>query len=217
MTKIFTHMRTHALSFAALLLTLFAFTATPAMGQMGGMNGMDIKPGVRAGVDFMTFGGDDADGDDLGRRTGIMIGGFALVDLTGPFALQPELTYIQKGAESSDGDLTRKNDYIEIPVLAKFQLPVSGPASPNLFAGPTLGFNVTAELEDDEGNTQDFGDETSGTEFGLAVGGGVDFGLGTGTLMVDLRYELGLTSIDDTDADQSIRNQGFVITAGFVF
>ena len=204
-----------SVALVALAFFLTGILPLPAQAQLG--EGIDIKPGVRAGVDFMTFGGDDTDSDNLDRRTGIMIGGFALVDLTGPFALQPELTYIQKGAESSDGDLTRKNDYIEIPVLAKFQLPVSGPASPNLFAGPTLGFNVTAELEDDEGNTQDFGDETSGTEFGLAVGGGVDFGLGTGTLMVDLRYELGLTSIDDTDADQSIRNQGFVITAGFVF
>lgn len=204
--------------FASLATAAFFLAVTvplTAQAQMG--QGMDVKPGVRAGVDFMTLGGDDVDSDNLDRRSGFMFGGFALVDFTGPFAVQPEITYIQKGAEASNSDLTRKNDYIEIPVLAKFQLPVSGPVSPNLFAGPTLGFNVTAELEDGDGNTQDLSDETSGTEFGFAFGGGVDIGLAAGTLMIDARYGLGLTSIDDTDADQSINNQGFMITAGFAF
>lgn len=216
MTTLNTNFRVRSLGFGVLLVILFAFTATPVMGQMTGMGGMDIKLGGRAGLTFMTVGGDDAD-DDLDRRTGFMLGGFALVDLEGPLTLQPELTYIQKGATDPDSDLTTKLDYIEVPVLVKFQLPVTGPVSPNLFGGPTLGFNVTSEVENDDGDTQNI-DDTNGAEFGLALGGGIDFGLvGTGTLMVDVRYELGLTSIDDSDADLSAHNQGFMITAGFVF
>lgn len=215
MTTLNIDSRVHLLGFGAFLVALCVFTATPAMGQMSGMDGTSIKPGVRAGVDFMTVGGDDAD-DDVERRTGFMVGGFALVDFGGPLALQPELTYTQKGATNPDTDVTTKLDYIEIPVLAKFQVPVSGPVSPNIFAGPTLGFNVTSELEDDNGNTQDL-NNVSGTEFGLAFGGGVDFGVSSGTLMIDFRYELGLTSIDDSNADLSINNQGFMVTAGFAF
>jgi hypothetical protein len=197
-------------------VSFFVAAAFPLTSQAQmGVPGMDIKPGARAGLTFMTLGGDDA-ADNLDRRTGLIVGGFALVDFAGPFALQPELTYIQKGAENPDLDTTTKLDYIEIPVLAKFQVPLSGPVSPSLFAGPTLGFNVVSEDEDDEGNTQDL-DNISGTEFGLAFGGGVDVGLSAGTLMVDVRYGLGLSNVLDSDADQSANNQGFMITAGFAF
>lgn len=213
--------RVRSLGFGVLLMVLFAFTATPAMGQM---NGMDIKPGVRAGGDFMTIGGDDAP-DDLNRRTGFLAGAFVQLDFAGPFALQPEVLYVQKGAERED-DLqgttvttTTKLDYIEVPVLAKFQLPVTGPFSPNLFAGPTAGFNVTSEAEVEGGGQSETEDieNTSSTEFGVVFGVGGDFGIGAGTISVDARYGLGLTSVDDSDADQSINNQGFMITAGFAF
>jgi len=206
--------------FSLLLAVFLAFTVTPAQAQT------DISPGVRAGVDFMTLEGDDVDGDNFDRRTGFMVGGFALIDFEGPFALQPELAYVQKGSTSeiTTGGTTfnaiNKLDYIEIPVLAKFQIPVEGSFSPNIFAGPALGFNVNAEREVEGGGQssgQDVSDEISGTEFSLAFGAGADIGLGAGTLSFDFRYGLGLTSIADTDADQFVRNQGFMITAGYAF
>jgi hypothetical protein len=202
-----------------------------AQAQMGGQ-GIDVKPGVRGGVSFMTLDVDDSPGDadpDPDRRTGLMIGGFALLEFAGPFALQPELMYIQKGAslettvDETTITSTTRLDYVEIPVLAKFQLPASAPVSPSLFAGPTLGFNVAAEteveteVEGGESETNDVSDQVSGTDFGIALGGGVDIGLTTGTLMIDVRYALGLTNVDDTDEDTSINNQGFMITAGFAF
>jgi hypothetical protein len=195
----------------ALILFLGAglvFTATPAQAQM------DIKPGIRAGVDFMTIGGDNTDG--LDSRTGFLIGGYATIGLGGPIAVQPELQYIQKGASASFGntDITRKLDYIEIPVLVKYQIPAGG-FSPNVFAGPALGFNVTAE--DSNGDSVDISDSTSGTEFGLYFGAGADFGLSAGTVSVDVRYNLGLSNILDVDGDASQNNQGFMITAGFAF
>jgi len=222
MTTFTTNSLSRSLGFGTLLMVLLAFTATPATGQM---NGVDFKPGVRAGVDFMTAGGDDAP-DDADRRTGFLAGAFVEVEFGGPFALQPELLYTQKGW-SREGDVrgttitsTVKLDYIEIPVLAKFQLPLGGPFSPSLFAGPAVGFNASAEREVEGGGqsqTNDISDQVSSTEFGLVFGVGGDFGIGAGTITVDARYNLGLTSVDDTDADASVSNQGFMITAGFAF
>lgn len=212
----------YARSFAFLLLlgTSLGVLTSPAMGQM---NGLDIRPGVKAGGDFMTVGGDDAP-DNADRRTGFLAGGFLLVDFAGPFALQPEALYVQKGwsqdIEGTSVTSTAKLDYVEIPVLAKFQLPVEGAFSPNLIAGPALGINVSAEVEaegDGGSNTEDLSDDVSSTDFGLVVGAGSDFGVGAGTLSVDFRYGLGLSSIDDTDTDASIQNRGFMITAGFAF
>lgn len=206
------------LSTAAFLLSVtLPLTVQAQMGQ-----GIDIKPGVRAGVDFMTLGGDDAD-NELGRRTGFLVGGFVLVDISGPIAIQPELMYLQKGAsdeETFDGTTitsTTKLDYIEVPFLAKLQVPLEEGISPNLFVGPTLGINVAAEAEVEgggESETQDISDNVSGTEFGLTLGGGIDINLSDTILTGDIRYGIGLTSIDESD-DLSINNQGFMITAGF--
>lgn len=212
--------------FAVLITGAFLFAAAfplTSQAQMGETT-VEVKPGVRAGVNSMILSGDDT--DDLDRRTGFMVGGFALVDFAGPFALQPELMYVQKGAtqEESIGGTTitgtTKLDYIEIPVLAKVQLPVQGGFSPHLFAGPTLGFTVTAEAKTEgggESETEDLSDEASETDVGLALGGGLDVNLAAGTLMIDVRYGLGLSNIDDTEGDQSVNNQGYMITVGFAF
>lgn len=170
----------------------------------------------------MTLGGDGVDSDETNRRTGFLIGGFVLVD-AGLIAVQPELMYIQKGAsqeETFNGTTvtqTVKLDYIEVPVLVKLQVPLEEGITPSVFAGPTLGLNVTAEAEaeaEGESATEDISDDVSGTDFGLALGGGVDIDFPFGTLMGDIRYGFGLTSIDDSGEYDSVRNRGFMITAG---
>jgi len=113
---------------------LFIVNVAPALGQTGGT--MDTKTGLRVGGTFMTIGGEDAP-NDVDRRTGLMVGGFAVFNIPGPFAFQPELNYIQKGAQvqggAGSGGATLKLDYIEVPLLAKVQTPSPGPISPNLF------------------------------------------------------------------------------------
>jgi len=200
---------------SAFLIVLLTLSTTPAFGQTGGA--LETKTGLRIGATFMTIGGDDAP-SDLDRRTGLMAGGFVVFDVAGPLALQPELNYIQKGAES--GGTTTKLGYIELPLLLKVQAPSSGPVSPNLFLGPTAALNVNAEEETSSGTT-DISDDVRSGELGLMVGVGVDAALGVGTLLVDARYGLGLTSLDEDDdiaeTDISTRNQGFMITVGYAF
>jgi len=208
---------------------------------------VDITPGIKGGVNFADLGGDDAEfflqlisggegsDDSSETRTGIVAGGFALIDFDGPFALQPEVLYVQKGTKV-EGELedpilgetvsfssTIKLDYIEVPILAKFQIPLEGNIAPNIFAGPAVAFNINAEVEAEAGgesNTTDLSDlgvEVSTADFGLQVGAGVDFDIGSGrTIMLDARYEFGLSSIP-SEGDADITNQGIRITAGFGF
>jgi len=201
--------------FGTLLIILVALGTAPALGQTG--PALDTKTGLRIGPTFMTVGGEDAP-SDLDRRTGLMIGGFVVFDIVGPFALQPELTYIQKGAE--DGNTTFKRDYIELPLLLKVQTPSPGLLSPNLFLGPTAALNINAENETGS-ETTDVSDDVRTAEIGILFGIGVDAAVGVGTLLVDARYGLGLTSIDEDDdvaeTDVSTRNQGFMITVGYAF
>jgi len=214
-----------------LVLSLAGLSASPAFGQL------DIKPGVRGGGNFATLGGDDAElvfalgGQEqeipIDRRTGFMVGGYALIDFAGPFALHPELLYVQKGAQvetefSFQGQTetvtsTLQLSYLELPVLAKFQVPLGGPVSPNVFAGPSVGFNVGSSQETETGGQSESADvEVSGTEFGLTLGAGIGFKLGVGTANVDVRYNLGLSNLP-SEGDASVKNRGIGVTAGLTF
>lgn len=208
----------------ALALVLFlgaglGLMSTPAQAQMG------IQPGVRAGGAFMTIGGDTGD-QDPGTRTGFLVGGYALLNLSGPIAIQPEILFVQKGSSNEQSfqgttfTSTTKLDYIEVPVLAKYQISGGSGFSPSIFAGPAVGFNANAERTTEgrgQSETEDISDGVSGTEFGLYFGAGADIGFGAGSVSIDARYNLGLSNIADTDGDFSQNNQGFMITAGFAF
>lgn len=224
--------------------SLVLFSA-PAHGQV------TIKPGVRIGVNSATVGGDtdeyvqafsdlgggsifDFDVEvEMGRRTGVLVGGYALVDFAGPLALQPELRYVHRGfgydvtisfqeqSSTASGSLNLR--YLEIPLTARLQLPVGIGVSPHVFGGPTVGVNLSAESETESAQggssrTTDVSDEVSDTELGLEVGGGVDVPLGVGTVTVDLRYGLGFTNIIDTEETElSLNNRALMVTAGLTF
>lgn len=227
-------MLSHVCTTLLVVLGLLAFVGLSPLQTQA--QEVDITPGIKGGVNFADLGGDDAelifDGGGSGdfeipieARTGIVAGGFALIDFDGPFALQPEVLYVQKGAKveieflEETASSTLKLDYIEVPVLAKFQIPLEGSIAPNIFAGPAVAFNITAEQEGegpDGSETTDLSEVISTTDFGLQVGAGVDFDAGPGTIMLDAWYELGLSSIP-SEGDADIKNQGIRITAGFGF
>lgn len=211
-------MRRFRLLSGLLLLGAFLLTS-PVRGQ-----DVAAKPGVRAGVALATIYGDDAP-EDADPRIGFMAGGLLRLDLGGVFTFQPEFVYAQKGwtqtvnTGGTEVDVTSKLDYIEVPALLKARLPL-GIVSPNLFAGPTAGVNIRAQsvAEGPGGRaTSDLTDEVSTIELGVTFGGGLDVDLGASVLMIDARAEVGLTDISSSESDLSIKNTGFMVTAGFVF
>lgn len=198
---------------------LFAISA-PAQGQV------DVRPGLTFGVNLANFGGEDASSSsNVERRRGVVAGGFLLIDVAGPLALQPELLYVQKG-QRAEGDtfqgtvtITSKVDYIELPMLVKLQVPVAGPITPTVFGGPSVGVNVNASEEvsrDGRSATQDFDDEIESTELGVHLGAGLDISTGTGILTVDVRYQLGVNNIV-SEGPGELKNRGIGIVGGFAF
>ncbi len=208
---------------------------------------VSVKPGVRVGGNASSFGGDAeeyvralADLDrvplsldvDVGRRMSVLVGGYALVDFPGPFAAQPEMRYLQQGADftvqfqelsrSSSGSV--RLSYLDIPVLARYRVPIGGGGlAPHLLAGPRVGFNLVAEsdfesLQGGRAAPSNISNRISGTDFGLEFGGGVDVGFGAVAATVDLRYGLGLINIDDEEnSDLSLSNRSLMVTAGVRF
>lgn len=153
----------------------------------------EMKFGVKAGANFTNF---DTEGGDIDGKTGFYVG--ALVDLpvSGNFHVQPELHYSSEGADEAN------IDYIRIPVMAKYYV-MEGLS---LQVGPEVAFKIGAD---------DLIDETSKSiDFGLGAGAGYELPMG---LFFDVRYNLGLSNINDTDFGGDVKNTGFQVGAGYRF
>lgn len=203
---------------AVLGVAMLAGTAAAQTGLVG--------KGFKAGLAMSTFTGDDNKMDDLSpdSRMGLGFGGFLTFGLGPNFALQPEVLYMMKGAKYEEGDakLTYKLNYLDIPVLFKYRFPTAGNTRPNLFAGPVLGFKMSADAtyeEDGDEETEDVSDMLKSTDFGLTIGGGLDFAMASTTITFDVRYTMGMSDIpDDPDADDvSLKNAGWLVTVGLGF
>ncbi|HSG27926.1 MAG TPA: porin family protein [Candidatus Krumholzibacterium sp.] len=166
---------------------------------------LGLNFGVKAGLMMSNVDevpdGWDSPALDKAFRTGFVGGVFVNMPLAGGFSIQPELLYAMKGArfEGDGGEVTAKFDYLMVPVLAKFELPLGGILKPCIFAGPSISFNIGSDVEiGEEGGpsyTVDFSDAINNVDYGFVLGAGFGVGLGAGTLTFDLRYEMGLAKV----------------------
>lgn len=200
-----------------MLLALLLFVATVAAGSQ-------TKFGIKAGVVTANMSGDgwsiieDMNGVTMDNKSLMGMAGGLSVEFplgTNGVSLQPEFLYVMKGdkGETTDaGDtytVKYKNDYLEIPVLIKYNFTSTGNKSPFMFAGPVAGFNIASKLEvqDPPPDRADLGDfdieNAKSLDFGLTIGGGLGLAMGqSGKLTFDLRYTTGLTNVYD-DVDQA--------------
>jgi hypothetical protein len=180
--------------------------------------------GVYGGVNFAKFGGDDV--GDVETRTGFQAGAFASIPLGRIVSLMPGVAYSQQGTGVDIGGGvtgTFKLDYIEVPLLLKLAAPLQGSPKlrPYAVLGPAVGFEVGCKVKAQSGSQSaevDCDDPTLGlqtkpVEVGLHFGAGLE----VSQFFVGLRYQLGLTSLDDSGADADIKNRVLAIVAGYGF
>jgi hypothetical protein len=171
--------------------------------------------GLKAGLNFSTVS--DTDGDS---KTGLIFGAFYSYELNDSFSIQPELLYIQNGNKAEEGGITFKTklDYLVIPVLAKFKFQGSETVKPYVLAGPYLGLKMSAKLsaEGDGGSADTDLDGAKGTTFGVTFGAGIGVKMGDGNILVEARYNLGLSNIYDADY-LDCKNRSFSLMVGYGF
>jgi hypothetical protein len=198
---------------------------------------VSLDTGVRAGVSASSFRGSDIDdltqaGDfvdiALDRRTGFTVGVFASFSVLDLLAVQPEVFYVQRGAAvnltagTSSTDFlqstgTVEADYLQIPVLAKLRVPVGGPVTPFVALGPAVTVKLSETSAASIAGTEFFrGEILQDRDFSAIVAGGVDLPTAFGTVLLDVRYDFGLTSVFETDGGESsdIFNGALTVTAG---
>ena len=205
-------MRTFQIAAVAAVLTVFC---SPAAAQT-------VQGGIKGGVSFSTLDGlGDVIGDlpnlETQNRINWVAGVFVKVNLGTFFAFQPEVLYVRKGAKLALTGLftesaTYSLNYIDIPLLARVQ--TSRGNGFYLLAGPSIGFNVTAEVEAPDGETEGMEDAISTSDMGLVVGAGVDFA----HLVLEGRYTQGLSNIfKDAPDEISAKNRAVSLLFGIRF
>jgi len=165
--------------------------------------GLSSPKGLKLGFNFA-----NVSIDGMSTNTGFTLGGFFNYTM-GNILLQPEILFSQKGYEfnTSFSNQTVNITYLEIPVLAKISLPFSG-LNPSLLIGPALGIKLSATLERN-GQSSDL-EGLKSMDLGIIFG--IDGKLGNLPMILDIRYNLGLTSIVDGG---SLKNRVFSIMIGY--
>jgi Outer membrane protein beta-barrel domain len=212
------------LNVALVSLAATSFAATrPALAQQA-PRATPVRLGLEGGPSAANFGGTDA---DLRHRTAALFGGYAVLDVSGRIAMQPELLFSMKGAHehrivnSPNGPVpatyTTNADYVELPVLARVVIAPARRSTPYLLGGPAVAMRAACATAQtgvvEVGRSSSCGDAVRRVDAGVVLGAGVTVGgVGAGALNVGARYEAGLVRIAH---DSPARNRVLSITVGF--
>ncbi len=192
------------MSTRSLLVALAALLAVPAASAQTSF-------GLRAGLNVADLTGDNIAGSK--PRLGFTGGVFANVPVgASGFSVQPEVSYSQKGVASDNSSAEYRVDYVEVPVLLRYQTVVTDSGLlVGGYAGPAIGFKISEEVAGNGGsvNTDVFKSTDVGAAFGVTVGAG-PFG-------VDGRYTLGLSRATNEGALADVRNGVFSIAGTYTF
>jgi len=172
----------------------------------------DVMLGIKGGVNVANFTGDDVFHNSSSE--GAIAGVFARYGLSDSWSLQPEALFTMRGAEFSVDDIQTEQqiNYVEIPVLARFGWGHDASFRPSLFAGPSVAFLVKNKIVDGSEIDLKGATGTRDVDVGAVLGAGLDYTLGSGDLLLDARYEMGLISWSE---DLNIRNSTLSFMLGY--
>ena len=163
------------------------------------------------------------------------LGMFAEFELIPQFlALQPEIFYVRSGkpwelglSGAPDVAINLYSDYLNIPILLKLLIPFDAPVMPGAYAGPNLFIRLRSRADNvaqvpdtlnrflDSFGSEKSGDKVAPVDVGLSTGLSIDFLVGRGRIIVDLRYTFGFIDVFTVSSGSDMRNSIFSISAGY--
>ena len=208
----------------ALVLALAMLFSGVAFGQLG------IKKGIKGGLNIATISY-EGDNGDVKSRTAFAAGLFLEIDPpVFPLSLEVDALFSQKGYKSTyetvlgtTQELTANLNYLDIPVLAKFSIPIAPTASYHVVAGPQMSFKLGEKFESDGNEIESDEDDFKGNEFSLVFGLGVEMNALISSVAIDIRYALGLSDISESytigteEFDTSDKNRVIQVLVGIGF
>lgn len=170
--------------------------------------------------------------DNMSFGPGLTAGAFLMYSSLNHFGISADVLYSQWGSKYDDNRtyrFTQHVNYLEIPVVARYFLNLSGTFRPNVFLGPTLAVKMSANRTKTEAisgkavpanydNTGDF------NNLDLGATGGFQLNWGVGhrqRFLVDARYTLGLSNVQGLPnlwgPNRSLHNSVVTLTLGYGF
>jgi hypothetical protein len=164
-----------------------------------------FNAGVKAGVAASQISGDGYSGFN---KAGIIIGGFARINLKDRSHLQFEITYTQKGSrrnpKTDQGDvdffLLRLN-YIEIPLLYLYDY-----KNFTFEVGPYFSTLISQHIEDEFGTVNIPNGNNQFKDFDLGLSAGIAFNF-TEELIMSWRFSNSIVPVRDFDSKDAIIQQ----------
>jgi len=153
--------------------------------------------GIKGGINISNLSTKEADQDKM--LTGFNIGVFAKMPITNNIAIQPELYYTTKGAQTTynstfiNGTFQYNFNYLEVPLL----LVVNITDKFNLHIGPYVSYMLNGKVKNKSNvNSVDFEEKINTEDYnkldaGFAAGAGVYLG----GISLGARYTYGLTKV----------------------
>jgi hypothetical protein len=191
-------------------VVLVVLCASQAMAQ-------ESSWGVKGGVNFATASSDEDPGVAFDYRIGLVAGGFFTWPIGSRLDIQPEALYSQQGAtlDVLGVSSTIKTDYLVTPILVRYKLRSSG-SGLVLFAGPSLGFKLSAKAKSEFGGLtteDDISDDIESFDYGVVFGAGWE----AGRYSIDGRYTWGLSNISVREDDPNTQHRVIAVLAGVRF
>lgn len=199
-----------------IVLTLLGITSLQAQ---------NFKYGIKGGLNISNLSvSPEVDWPPPSGRPGFHLGGFTKFDLKDNFSILPEILYSTQGTNDQDQDDWQRTRLNYMNLAAPFRYTLS--MNVHFFVGPQLGILMNGEFEEEDkfDGERKFHNAThllKGTDLSLITGLGYTLRSG---IEFNLRYNFGLTNINDNPADQAfyeplqnIKNRVFQISVGYIF
>jgi hypothetical protein len=178
---------------------------------------VQFSAGLKAGPNFAKLNVEESPGENYKNRAGFHGGAFMLIKIS-KVGIQPEVLFSKQGSKFSfqNDNLSSNFDYVNIPVVIKLYTV----AGINLQLGPQISFlaksgGQTIQTVNGVSTAVEASKELyKKSDFGAVFGVGWDLPFG---IMVEGRYNLGLSKIQDDPNLDATKNQVFQVSLGYKF
>ncbi len=176
--------------------------------------------GLRAGVNFSNYSGDDVDADSRIGVNGGMIMQYHLHPL---LILQPELIYTQRGAQSeTEGYIleiktSETLHYAELPLFLKIDLG-QGNLKLQPYLGPELRYLIKGVRKTETGGHEESEDMDNIRDFDYGLGLGLDV-VANINFMIGVRYSIGMSDVSEEalGIQPDAKNTSLMLNLGFLY
>jgi len=191
------------------VFVLSLMLALPSKADIGVKGGVSFSALRSSTGDFRHVLGYEWSGLSMGNLWGFQVGFFKSFDISRRFQVQPEMNYALRGGDGSTtfvyDDIVYKIKifYVEVPLILKYRIVAGRSFSTAILAGPYAALKLKAErrtrIWDEKAATAIQNVRT--LDYGLLLGLGVEYALGSGRVLLDLRSGVGLNNIMDVPPD----------------